>query len=185
MSQVNQSKHPGDDIIPDAPMMFNEYRTMQAPAEEIFPWVVQLGKSRGGWYLPKRWERVLPKSWAGARTIKPEFQELKIGDRVPDYGLSKDDSFNVVSINPPRSLVYTSIRYGTRITWAILLHESNVEGTDGSRVETTVHLRLRAGITSKGAVKRMIIWAAGKFDHATTVPMLAGLAERVEKDHAN
>ena len=56
-----------------------------------------------------------------SRRIVPEWQHLAAGDRVADYGFSKDDYFDVVEVSPPYALVYKSERYGTVFTWAILL----------------------------------------------------------------
>ncbi|RSM08935.1 hypothetical protein CEP52_004398 [Fusarium oligoseptatum] len=173
---MDQAAYPGDDMIPDAEMVYNQTRTIKASAADIFPWILQLGKGRGGWYLISRWERMLPKSWIASRLINPAFQQLKTGDRVPDYG-TKDDYFDVVSIDPPRSLVYESLRFGTKFTWAILLHET--ESATG--VSTVVHLRFRGKIASTGLKLRVIVWVGGILDHITTAPMLAGLAERVER----
>ncbi|RSL58234.1 hypothetical protein CEP54_007888 [Fusarium duplospermum] len=175
---MNQAAYPGDDMIPEAEMVYNQTRTISAPAADIFPWILQLGKGRGGWYLTSRWERMLPKPWIASRLINPTFQKLKPGDRVPDYG-TKDDYFDVVSIESPRSLVYKSLRFGTKFTWAILLHETESE----IGVSTVVHLRFRGKIASTGLKRRVIVWAGGVLDHITTTPMLAGLAERVERQH--
>lgn len=171
--------YPGDDIIPNAEMVYNQYRTMRATADEIFPWIVQLGKRRGGWYLPTRFERLLPVSWRACRSIDPAFQQLAVGDRVPDYG-SKSDYFDVVSIDPPRALVYESERYGTRFSWAIVLHECE-EPSSNDGPMTVVHLRFRGGMSSKGIKRKLIVRGGGILDYLTTAPMLAGLAERVER----
>lgn len=40
---------PGDDIIPNAPMIYDRKRLIRAPPEQVFPWLVQLGAHRGGW----------------------------------------------------------------------------------------------------------------------------------------
>ncbi|RMJ13644.1 hypothetical protein CDV36_006672 [Fusarium kuroshium] len=173
---MDQAAYPGDDMIPDAEMVYDQTRTINASAADIFPWILQLGKGRGGWYLTSLWERMLPKSWIASRLINPAFQQLKTGDRVPDYG-TKDDYFDVISIDPPRSLVYESLRFGTKFTWAILLYET--EFVTG--VSTVVHLRFRGKIASTGLKLRVIVWVGGILDHITTAPMLAGLAERVER----
>ena len=81
--------------------------------------------------------RFFPKSWLASRTIIPAFQELAVDDRVPDYG-AKDDYFDVVMVEEPRALVYESVRYGTKFSWAILLHERQSEGSSEG-VETIVH----------------------------------------------
>ena len=51
---------PGDDLVPSADVVMDRAFTVSAPAEEVWPWLVQLGKQRAGWYLPRRLERLLP-----------------------------------------------------------------------------------------------------------------------------
>lgn len=170
----------GDDIIPDAVMVYDRKRTIHAPAADIFPWLVQLGKGRAGWYVTSRWERILPSSWIPSKRIEPQWQDLKVGDRVEDYG-GTDDHFIVASIDPPRSLVYRSERYGTVFTWALLLHETR-EALEGG-VSTTVHLRFRGQIASTGWKRWLLVRGGDFLDHVTTAPMLAGLAQRVEWRH--
>lgn len=176
--------YPGDDIIRDAVMIYDRTRTIQAPASSIFPWIVQLGKGRGGWYLTSFWERLLPSSWVPSRRVQQQWQTLAVGDRVADYGTSDDDYFDVVLIEPPTALVYKSERYGTVFTWALLCHEHGGQ-SEGENVSTTVHLRFRGRIQSTGWKRALIVWGGNWIDHWTTAPMLAGLAERVEKPHLN
>jgi hypothetical protein len=178
---MDQRSYLGDEVIPAAPMVYNQTRVVKARANDIFPWVIQLGKGRGGWYLSKRWERWLPQSWRASSRIDSSFQDLAVGDHVPDYG-GKDDYFDVVLIDRPHSLVYESVRYGTKFTWAILLHEKSSE-SESELVETVVHLRFRGGIAATGLKRKLILWGGGILDHITTAPMLAGLAERVEGSH--
>src|SRR5918995_188981 len=40
---------PGDDLIPDAAATTRAI-SIAAPAEDVWPWLVQLGYGRGGWY---------------------------------------------------------------------------------------------------------------------------------------
>lgn len=174
--------YPGDDIIPDAVMVYDQKCKVKASASTVFPWLVQLGKGRGGWYLTAFWERFLPKDWPASRRIEDKWQNLVVGDRVDDYGTSKDDYFDVVAIDRPNSLVYKSERYGTVFTWTLMCHERR---DSGGAVETTVHLRFRGRIQRTGWQRRLIVWGGGWIDHWTTAPMLAGLKERVEKPHLN
>src|SRR4051794_41942528 len=54
--------------------------------EQVWPWLVQLGKGRGGWYFPRLVERFVPRSRRAARTVQPQWQGLEVGDVIPDYG---------------------------------------------------------------------------------------------------
>ena len=162
---------PGDEILSFAPMIYDQYRTVHASPDDIWPWLLQVGKSRGGWYLTRRFEHLFPHSWRATRSIEPAWQELKIGDRIPDYG-SANDYLEVVSVQRPEHLIFRSERYGTNFSWAILL--------EPLEQSTLIHLRFRGDIRSKGLRRKMIVAGGGLLDWITTTPMLAGLAERAE-----
>lgn len=40
--------YPGDEVIPDAVMIYDQTKLIQAPPSEVWPWVQQVGKGRGG-----------------------------------------------------------------------------------------------------------------------------------------
>ena len=133
-----------------------------------------------GWYTPQSWERYLPRSFHASRSINPEWQQLKPGDRVDDYGFSVDDYFIVSDVQPERALVYQSDRYGASFSWSLILHDLS-QGGPGATPSTLVHLRFRGKIAATGLKRRLLVWGGGVLDHLTTAPMLAGLAERAEQ----
>lgn len=175
------SPYPGDDLIPDAAMVYDRKRIIHAEPQRVFPWLVQLGAGRGGWYLTTFWERFLPKSWRPSRTIHPAWQALQPGDRVEDYkmGMGDGEFFNVASIDPPTALVYVTQRLGTVFTWTLMCHPA-VGGTD----TTEVHLRFRGRIHRTGWQRKAIVVGGDWVDWIFTEPMLRGLAERCEKPHS-
>jgi len=77
--EINRAM-PGDDIVqyPD----FNATRgvTVQASPEQIWPWLVQIGHTRAGWYSYDLVDNLAKPS---AEKIVPEWQNLQIGDLVP------------------------------------------------------------------------------------------------------
>jgi hypothetical protein len=162
---------PGDDLIPDANMIFDRIAVIDASAGEVWPWLMQLGKRRAGWYLPQRLERALPPGRRATRRVDPRWQELGVGDRIPDYG-GRDEYLEVARIEPGRALVYRSERRGAPFTWALLL-EPQAPGV------TALRLRFRGRLRSTGWRRHAIVTGGGVFDRATGALMLAGLRERV------
>ena len=75
-----------------------------APPERAWPWLLQLGKHRAGWYLPRSLERFIPRSRRPARTFVAIWRHLEVGDILPDYG-GKNESFQVAILQPPSALV--------------------------------------------------------------------------------
>jgi hypothetical protein len=177
---LSSGPYPGDDLIQNPVMVYDQTRLIKATKAEIWPWLVQLGKGRGGWYCPSSWEKLMPSSWRATRQIEPQWQSLAIGDRVADYGLDeKEDYFDVVKLESEHALVYRSDRYGASFSWALLLHQLEPDERD-RRQRTIVHLRFRGKIAAKGLKRRAIVAGGGILDHLTTWPLLMGLQERVE-----
>jgi hypothetical protein len=48
---------PGDHLVPDADIVMDRAFDLAAPPEAVWPWFLQLGKKRAGWYLPRFVER--------------------------------------------------------------------------------------------------------------------------------
>jgi hypothetical protein len=100
--------------------------TLNAPPERVWPWLLQLGKGRAGWYLSRRLERVVPRANRALREIDPRFQEVAVGDRVADYG--RDGWFEARVVDPPHTLVWWSERgQDLHLTWALVIEASGPE----------------------------------------------------------
>ena len=106
---------PGDDVVASADVVMDRAFTVDASPDAVWPWLVQLGKGRAGWYLPAWVERVVPRSRRGIRQLDPRFLGLAAGAVVPDWG-SADASFTVLSIEPPSHLLYGSTRGRVALT---------------------------------------------------------------------
>lgn len=161
---------PGDDLLPDADVVMDRALSLPAPPDQVWPWLVQLGKRRAGWYLPRRLERLLPHDRRAARGIDARWQSLSVGDVIPDYG-GRDATFTVAAIERPHHLVHTSQRGHLHLTWALVL-----EPEDGG---TRLHLRLRLGPVKR----RVLVTTGGELIDVLTVAGLArGLRERITDD---
>ncbi|KAK3679950.1 hypothetical protein LTR78_000327 [Recurvomyces mirabilis] len=169
------------DFAPFSVMVYDQTRTMHASRAEIWPWMLQLGKGRGGWYCPASWEKWMPQSWRATRSVNPAWQDLKPGDRVDDYGFSVEDYFDVVAISSEEVLIYRSDRYGARFTWTLMLHELDTDADGTPR--TLVHLRFRGQIAATGIRKWVVVNGGGFLDWIFTYPMLLGMQERAERPH--
>jgi hypothetical protein len=82
---------PGDDLTPDPRVRSTRAITIEAPPDRVWPWIVQMGIERAGFYSHDRLERLLTfggryvEGKHSATRIHPELQDLKVGDLVP-YG---------------------------------------------------------------------------------------------------
>ena len=92
---------PGDDIVPDALGQLTDAITIEAPPEAVWPWLVQMGANRGGFYS---YDFLDNAGVPSARTIVPALQTLRVGDEIPATPRS-GEGFVVRQLVPPRALV--------------------------------------------------------------------------------
>ncbi len=71
---------PGDDIVGDPSFDATRAVTIHAPAESIYPWIVQMGVNRAGWYSYDLLDNLARPS---AEVILPEYQNVQIGTLIP------------------------------------------------------------------------------------------------------
>jgi hypothetical protein len=90
---------PGDEWVPKSEITCA--LTVDAPVAGVWPWLVQLGCRRGGWYS---YDLLDNGGQPSADRILPEHQHLAVGDRVlltPDGKLG----YPVVALEPEKVLV--------------------------------------------------------------------------------
>ena len=89
--------------------MTNHAITIDAPPEDVWPWVVQMGWGRAGWYTARWVDRLLfPANEPSATEIIAELQNLAVGDFVPDGPPETKTGFIVKQLEPNRALVLHS-----------------------------------------------------------------------------
>ncbi len=93
---------PGDELVPKPTFNATRAITIGAAPERIWPWLVQAGLGRGGWYSYDILDNLGRPS---ARRIIPELQNLTVGDIVP---MSPDGKhgIQVQRMDPPLSMVW-------------------------------------------------------------------------------
>jgi hypothetical protein len=93
---------PGDEIQPKP--IFNATRaiTVHARPEVIWPWLVQMGYRRAGWY---GYDWIDNDGIPSSVQILPQWQRLKVGDPVPIWRYT---GFRVTTLEPNRTFVFAS-----------------------------------------------------------------------------
>ena len=160
---------PGDELV-RADVVMDRGFDLPAPPEVVWPWLVQLGKHRAGWYMPAAVERLVPRSRRALRHVEARWLRHEVGDVIPDWG-GADATFTLAAVEAPRTLLYTSRRGRTDLTWCLHLAPT---GADATRV----HLRLRLGPVRH---RRLASTAGGVVDALTVIGLAAGLRERVRR----
>lgn len=156
---------PGDDLVDRPTLCATRAVTIAAPADRIFPWLVQVGVGRGGWYSYDWLDNLGRPS---ARRIHQEWQDVGPGHLLP---MSPDgkQGIRIHSLDPPRSMVW-----GTPgdTTWVWHL-DTRPDGS--TRVVTRVRSRYRW--TSPSILFSMLLEFA---DFWMMRRMLLNLRERIE-----
>jgi hypothetical protein len=161
----------GDAIVARPDVVMDRAFTVPGTPADVWPWVVQLGKHRAGWYLPRRVERIIPRGHRAIRRLDPRWAGLTVGQVVPDYG-GRHETFTVAALVPPRVLVYRSRRGVAQVSWSIELRPDDVGGV----ARTRMLLRLRMAPIRHVRLART---AGELIDVLTIAGLAAGLRERL------
>src|SRR5829696_8566863 len=93
---------PGDELAPNPAIESTRAITVNAPLEEVWPWLAQIGQDRGGFYSYEWLENLAGCRMRNANSIHPEWQHREVGERVflhPAIGLE------VAAFEPGRAIV--------------------------------------------------------------------------------
>lgn len=104
-----QATMPGDNIVSKPQFIVTHGITIDASRERVWPWLVQMGWHRAGWYTA-RWVDTLlfPANRPSADHIIEEFQDLHVGDFIPDGAPETECGFVVEELQPSRLLILHS-----------------------------------------------------------------------------
>jgi hypothetical protein len=111
-------------------------QVIAAPPAQIFPWLVQMGFDRGGWYAIDRLEKLAGvgrfATGGSARTVVAELQDLAVGDRMP---LSRSRWLEVAVLDAPREL--TLVLPPGRLSWTWRFTLAPLDPTRGADAPTS------------------------------------------------
>jgi hypothetical protein len=170
---------PGDEVLRNPSLSRTRAISIAAPPDEVWPWLIQIGYRRGGWYS---YDVLDAAAGAGdfveghsATHIHGELQDLTPGDRLL---MSPWTGYEVEAVNPPASLILAikpqpGEPYAAA-TWSFVLLP---EARNGTRLL----VRERSDYHGVGPAVRLI-------EHLTEAPhfimerkMLLGIKERAER----
>jgi hypothetical protein len=97
-AEVSARSLPGDDLVPNPNASDTRVITIDASPALVWPWLVQMGFGRAGWYSYD----ALDMKGSSSDSIKPELQALALDDLVPT---DPDGGFRVKVLEPEHSLV--------------------------------------------------------------------------------
>jgi hypothetical protein len=94
---------PGDEFVAHRDTFATRAITVDAPAEDIWPWIAQIGQNKAGSYSYAWLENLVGCQMPDVREIVPEWQEIHAGDEV--WLHPKAAPLVVQFVNPRRDLV--------------------------------------------------------------------------------
>jgi proline iminopeptidase len=186
---------PGDDLVVTPNWTATRAVTIGVPPSRVWPWLLQLGYGRGGWYSDMPWWKD-PDGHTGARssaaTVLPRYQDLAVGDVLLDGAGCDEDTgaWTVVRLDPERALVLYSrrtlsgreLREGQRLpsssfacSWSFVLRST------GDRA-TRLLVRTRLEYRPAWMVRLLAILRQG--DTVMQRAMLLGIKRRAEAERS-
>jgi hypothetical protein len=160
---------PGDDRLTDPDYVATRAVTIAAPPERVWPWLVQVGRGRAGFYSDDLLDNGAVPS---AQEIEPALQRLEIGQWVPmAEKISPRTAFRVAEVRVPHELLW----HKPDSTWAWALRPT---GHGGTRLVTRIraeHERRHCGTW----LASLLLLEVG--DYPMQRRMLLHLRERSER----
>ncbi len=110
---------PGDDVVRRAQFNATRAVTIDAPPEQVWPWIVQLGYGRAGFYT---YDLIDNASQPSAETILEAYQHPAVGDLMPMFKEKKDlaIAYTVTAFESNQWMVWVHRPHPTEIpdsTW--------------------------------------------------------------------
>jgi hypothetical protein len=166
---------PGDEVAMQP--VFNATRavTIDASPSQVWPWIVQIGYGRAGWYgLDWLDNGGVP----SARRIIPELQGLAVGDKMPIFPASPPfapDLYQTVAAVAPEHYLLTKGGDGTTWIWALYPAEDGAGET-----RTRLVWRMRSAPYAWGSPFIVAQLFTELVDYVAVSENMLGIKERAE-----
>jgi hypothetical protein len=159
---------PGDGVVAKADYLATRAITIEGPPEAVWPWLVQIGSGRAGWYS---YDRLDNGGAPSATSVLPEFQSLAVGDLVPMIPGS-DVGVWVKELEPPHRMLWWDKK--GEYSWEWLLEPA---GDRATRLVT----RLRATYPPLLSARTVYTLVATTGDILMMRRCLLGIRDRAER----
>ncbi|HSL75131.1 MAG TPA: SRPBCC family protein [Ilumatobacteraceae bacterium] len=174
---------PGDELTAAPVEQCTRAMTIGAPPEAVWPWLVQMGADRGGFYSYDWLENLFGLDIHNAESIEPEWQRLGVGDMVWANG-ARSGGWVVERMVPNELLVLKvadaatarsvsrSEGIGFEFQWTFALVPTPYGGT---------RLFIRERVAYGRRLTRWLMAPVGLVSFVMTRRMLGGIQQRAER----
>ena len=163
----------GDSLISNPIGAVNHAITIHRPPRDVWPWLVQMGSHRAGWYT---YDYIDNGGQHSSERVLPQYQDIRPGMIFPALPGAKD-VFVVAQYEPEKSLVLAwqspDGRYQT--SWAFVLEESQPGQT-----RLLVRGRVAPGYRPYGLPEWLAVGLARPAHFVMQRKELLGIARRAE-----
>jgi uncharacterized protein YndB with AHSA1/START domain len=174
---------PGDELVAEPAGQVTRGITIDAPPEDVWPWLIQVGADRGGFYSYDWLENLFGLGIYSAEHIVPEWQERAVGDLVFAHSAGSA-GWCVAEVRPNEALVlqvadmeaHRPLRRDEQLQWEFLWSFVLRPLPDG-RTRLLVRERIGFGSTR---TKRLMA-PVGLISFVMTRRMLQGIKQRAER----
>lgn len=104
--EERSADRPGDALVDRPHRILTRAITVSAPRERVWPWLVQLGLGRAGFYSYELLERLVGIPVKNVESVVPEFQNLAVGDEILLH--PKAPGIPVALLDPGRALCFAA-----------------------------------------------------------------------------
>ena len=174
---------PGDGLTAEPAAQVTRAITIDAPPEDVWPWVIQLGADRGGFYSYDWLENLFALGIHSTDEIVPEWQQRSVGDLM--YAAANGGGgWYVMEVRPNEALVVKTANLETsqpvsrdeppafwEFTWAFVLKEQ----PDG-----TTHFLVRERVGFGKRISQFLMSPVGFVSFVMTRKMMRGIKDRAE-----
>jgi hypothetical protein len=159
---------PGDGVVAGRGFRATRAITIDAPPECVWPWIVQIGSGRAGWYAL---DRIDNGGVPSAQEIVPELQDLRVGDLIPMV-VGKEIGPRVLQMEPNRRMLWGT---GHEFSWEWVLEPI---GHRRTRLITRMH-EAYPPLLSRRMLYAIVASSGDIVMHWTQLRRIRGRAERL------
>lgn len=94
---------PGDEFVPEPKWSYTLAITIDAPPEDVWPWIAQIGQRRGGFYTYQSLENMVGCGITNTTEILPDHQHPAVGEDI--YLHPTAPPMRIEIVDPPTALV--------------------------------------------------------------------------------